>query len=285
MTDRTDGRAAWLESFKALSTFISSVIIAIAGIIVTSQYNSRQLELARNRAESELTLTRLREIAGLIPRLGSDQQQERRAGARGLGLYGAPALPALTALLADTAAAVPAAAVQSILIIGDTAVPLLTRIVRDSRATGWQRAWALHALGELQSDSAAPLAIKALHNRKEHFEVLRTAAGVLGLVQSKENVPALLSALHRYREKDWLIVQRSAWSLGELGDTAATELLGSLLDHQSGDVRIQAAWSLAQVNPQVAVIKLLTVAKNDSQDKVRTAATNAIEWARDTMQQ
>ena len=104
---------SFLEIAKLSSSFISTVLIALASVFVTTQYNNKQLEIAQ-----------IKEISALIPKLGSTNENERKFSAIALGLYGEGAIPALIAILDDSDEAVRTAGAKSIALIGNATVNL-----------------------------------------------------------------------------------------------------------------------------------------------------------------
>jgi HEAT repeat protein len=270
-----------LEFFKAGSTFISSVVIAVAGIIVTSNYNSKQIELQRQRSENELQLTQLREISSIIPKLGSEHEKDRRFAAIALGLHGPAALPALNAILADTSWSVREASIRSIELIGDTAVPMLIRTFRDERNDINQRAAALWALGRMpSSDSGYTIAMAAMVSPEEDPDVRKDAATVLGMIKNAAALATLRQTLGRSQAGDTLLTRNILWALGQIPDARTTADIGGLLYHRAASVRIQAIWSLAYVNPQEALRLLPDIAGADPDQVIRREATYALERAR-----
>ena len=103
-------RESRLETFKTFSTFLSSVVIALATFFATWVYNSKQLEISQNKALSEL-----------IPKLGDNVANVRKFNAISLALHGKNAVPALMAIIRDDKQEVRNAAATALGIIGTAA--------------------------------------------------------------------------------------------------------------------------------------------------------------------
>lgn len=257
-----------LEYFSAISTFISSVIIAATGIFLTFRYNSNQLQISRNK-----------ELADLIPRLGSPNVNERKFGAISLALYGKKAIHALIATLDDENENVRMAAVKSLGIIGEAAIPELTKTYQDRRNNRNQRGTALYALGQVRAPNAYDFAASALDDSKEDPIVRQEAATAMALLKDKRSVEKLLSVLKKSKEKDVDLTSEILWALGEIGDVANTDDIIKLLNDRSEDVRIQAVWTLGKIgNENVLSILSQVTSNNDETEKVRNAAKEASDW-------
>lgn len=265
-----------IEVFKAFSTFISSVIIASAGIIVTLTYNKQQFEITQKQAVSQMEITRIKEITTLIPKLGSENANERKFSAITLSLYGRSAVPALIAILDDENADVRDASSKALYLIGEPAILELETTFRDRRNSQNVRALSIYTLGLLKSGKAVQLAIEAVEDNSEDRIVRKDAASALGMLKDAISIPALLNAIQSKTNND--LVENSIWALGEIGKKEVNEKLVSMLNHNSDQVRVQAVWALAKLNDKNTENMLLNVIETDISQEVRTAATNAIEW-------
>lgn len=75
----------------------------------------------------------------------------------------------------------------------------------------------------------------------------------------------------------WQVVQKSAWSLGQIGDLRAVPALARLLlEHPESNVRKEAAAALATLAPDNAST-LLRRALDDPDADVRKLARRALE--------
>lgn len=108
-----------VESFKIAITFISTIVIAATGIFINHQYNKKQLKLLEQQSKDQLKLTSIKEIAKLVPKLGSENKNERKFAAIALGLYGHNSVPALKELLEDKNNDIQLASLNSLLMIAN----------------------------------------------------------------------------------------------------------------------------------------------------------------------
>ena len=265
-----------LEVFKTFSTFFSSVIIASAGIIVTLTYNSQQLEITNKQAVSQMEITRIKEISNLIPKLGSENTNERKFSAITLSLYGKDAVPALIATLGDEKMDVREASAKAIALIGEPAIPELEAAFRDSRNSENLRASSIYALGLMKSPKAEQLSIKAVEDTSENKVVRKDAATALGMLKSATGIPALLKAMQS--KTNISLVANSVWALGEIGNKEVNENIVKMLNHNNDNVRIETVWALAKLKNDNTENILRNVTRNDISQEVRDAAANAIEW-------
>lgn len=191
-----------LEIFKTFSTFFSSVIIALAGIVITTQYNNRQLEITQKQVESQLSLARIKEISTLVPKLGSSNEGERRFSAITLGLYGEDAIPALIAVIEDPKETVRRASAEALAIIGEASIPVLEETYLDKSNNPIKRGMSLYTLGLMKAKGASNHAKSALENTMENPYVRVNAANVIGFLRDKESVEILLSTLRKVKNID-----------------------------------------------------------------------------------
>jgi HEAT repeat protein len=256
-----------LQVFKAISVFISSIIIAGAGIFVTSQYNSNQLEISRNK-----------DLATLIPQLGSQDATVRKFSAISLALYGKYAVPALMVTLDDENQDVRVAAVTSLSMIGEPAIRELTKTYQDKCNSETKRSSGLYTLGRMRAPNAYELAASALEDPKENPWVRKDAAMVMGFLKEKRSVERLLSVLRESKERDVTLTSTIVWALGEIQDVPITDDLISLLDHPDETVRIYIVTALGKIGNESTLSILSRVESNDKSETVRQAAKDASAW-------
>lgn len=258
-----------LEIFKAVSTFLSSVIIAATGIFVTGQYNSGQLEISRNK-----------ELTGLIPKLGDPDANVRKFNAISLALYGKDAIPPLIATLSDQDLNVRMAGAQSLSIIGTAAIDKLTLAHKDQRNDINLRALALYTLGLMRAPNAYELAMSALGNSGENPTVRKDAATVLGFLKEQQAAKKLLSVLEESKARDKDLTLNIMFALGEIRNVAVlTDLINlRLVDHSNEEVRYQTVWALAKIGGEKVLDILSQVQASDKSERVRQAAKDAQAW-------
>ena len=262
-----NGKASFLEIISTSSTFISTVLIALVSIFVTTQYNNKQLEIAQ-----------IKEISALIPKLGSDNENERKFSAIALGLYGKNAIPPLIAILDDSKQDVRDAGSKSIALIGDEAVPALEQAFRNKKNSANLRASSLWTLGSMNAPSGFTLSREALSDPSENPIVRKDAATALGLLKDKDSVETLLKVLERAKVNDDTLTESIVWSLGQIADSSAIGSLMPLLDHSNENIRLRVVWALSQFKSNDVTKRLLVVTEKDSSEVVKQAAKKAIEW-------
>lgn len=269
-----------MEVFKAFSTFFSSVILASASIVVTLKYNQQQLEIAQKQAVSQMEITRIKEISDLIPKLGSENDNERKFSAITLSLYGESAVPALIALLEDENSTIREVSSKALTLIGEPAIPELESAFKDERNSENLRALSIYTLGGLKSEKAVQIAtnaaIKAVQDSKENKIVRKDAATALGKLKDARSIPVLLEAMQSKTNSE--LVENSIWALGEIRVKDVNKELVSMLNHNNVRVRVATVWALAKLKDENTGSILLNVAEKDLDQDVRDAATNAIEW-------
>ncbi len=277
MSGRT--RVDWLDLFKAASTFISSVIIALAGIYVTQEYNSKQLEISQRQVDSQIEIARNRELTLLIPQLGDKDAGVKRYSAISLALYGRHAVPALIAALDEENEDVQFVVSRSLSLIPSAAPDLIARFKDDRRNTPTLRSGAIYTLGLLGVDEVYGLASTTLRNSSEDPIVRKRAAEALGVLKDERAVALLLDALRVSRQRDAYLTAGIIWALRDFRSKQALGEISSLLNHPDEEVRFQAVWAIASIADEGSSSALARVAKSDSTERVRAAARNAQIWA------
>jgi HEAT repeat protein len=176
---------------------------------------------------------------------------------REMGRDAAPALPQLTALLADGSPVDRS-------VCGERTWRF--RGGENPTSPGEQAASAMVAIG---SPSYKPFA-KALGGQA--WIARKHAAWGLGALDASEAVPALVEAL---KDSEAEVREQVAWALGAIGDRRAVDgLIGALADSAPG-VRRQAAWALGAIGDRRAV-SALTKALKDADASVRKQAAWAL---------
>lgn len=271
--NKSNRKLSKLEVFQVISGFISAVIIAGAASYAAYDYNSNQLEISRNK-----------DLADLVPKLGSQDANVRKFSAISLSLYGEYAIPALIATLDDTNQDVRMAAIKSLCIIGDPAIRELTKTFQDKRNSADKRAAGLYALGRMGAPNAYELSASALEDPKEDPWVRKDAALVMGFLKEKHSVELLLSVLNKSKEKDVNLTIAIVMALGEIGeiqDVPITDDLLSLLNHPDEEVRYQTVGALGKIGNETTfdvLSRLSLVESNDKSDRVRKSAKDASAW-------
>lgn len=236
------------------------------------------MEISQRQADSQIVITRNRELANLIPNLGSPDVNIRKFSAISLALYGKDAVPALVVAIGDDDPNVRIVAAKSLSIIGDIAIPDLTKAYQDQRNNINLRASALYTLGLIRAPNSYELAASALENPRENPDVRKDAAAVLGFLREKRATEKLLSVLRKSKERDPMLTSNIVFALGEIQDVAITDDLISLLDHHDEEVRFQTVWALGKIGDENVLNILSQVESNDKSERVREAAKGASSW-------
>jgi HEAT repeat protein len=257
MTDEKPKREQRLDTFKTFSTFLSSVVIAVASFFATQNYNAGQLEIARNRALSEL-----------VPKLGDNDANLRKFTAISLALYGKNAVPALMAVLQDERKEVQLAAMTSLGIIGEPAAADVESTYNDKRNSPLLRANALYTLGLMKNPVAMNLAMAALENIQENTVVLQGAAAIFGMMPDKRAVYPLLSAL-KANQGDTLLILNILGAFSKIKDIAETKEVVKYAFYPNENIRVWALWALKEIGDTTVVDDLRRVELTDSSERVR----------------
>ena len=260
-------KSTFLEIVKVSSTFLSTVLIALASFFVTMEYNKKQLEIAQ-----------IKEISSLIPKLGSENANERKFSAIALGLYGNGAIPALIAILDDTDQDVRNAGAASIVVIGDVAIPSLERTFSDKKKSTNLRAMSLWTLGAMKAESGLMLASVALADPMENPDVRKDAASALGFIKDSHSTGLLLKVLDHSKDHDIILTKNIVWALGQIAAPSTSDRLVSLLSSPDESLRLVVVRALSQFKSTDVSAKLSVVMKEDSSEKVRKAAEESLEW-------
>lgn len=91
----------------------------------------------------------------------------------------------------------------------------------------------------------------------------RTIVDKWGQVRAKSAVPALI-AIIKDREEDLLLIQMAIFSLGEIGDGAATAALSASFDEAEADTKIAILIALNKIGGEGARMLLLRASKDPS---------------------
>ncbi len=123
------------------------------------------------------------------------------------------------------------------------------------------RAMVAKQFGEMGSIavSAGPGLIAVLKDQ-ESSEIRENAATALGKIGIKDAVNPLISVLES--EKDEYAKRAMCWSLGELRNPNATEILIKMLKNKDKDTRANAAEALGKIKHPDSIIPLLSTSKD-----------------------
>lgn len=219
-----DEKIPFIEKFKALSLFLSSVVISCVGIYLTHQI-----------AESQTEIARINNITKMIQIISSENKAERRMAAISLGLYGKSAVPALIALLGDPDGDVRLAATEALSVIGDPAYQVLRERFENKLNDTNVRAGSLYALGKMRNPRVKQLALRALNDEKEDATVKKDAINALGFIKDISATKQLSEILTQSKHE--AILKSTIWSLGEINTRESKNILTSYLSHAPEDLK------------------------------------------------
>lgn len=212
----TEEKENSLEKFKALSVFLSSVVISCVGVYLTHQI-----------AKSQTDIARINNITKMIQSISSDNAKERRMAAISLGLYGESSVPALIALLDDDDAEVRLAATEALSVIGDPAYQVLKERFENKLNATNIRSGSLYALGKMRNPKVRKLALSALNDDHEHIIVKKDAVTALGFIRDASSTDLIEKVLAQSNHEDTL--KNSVWALGQFNTKKSKKILEGYL--------------------------------------------------------
>ena len=272
LNEKSSSNGFSLEILKALSLFLSSVVIALTGTLLTYRYNSSQLEINRNK-----------ELSVLIPRLYSADPKEKMQSVIGLSLYGESAVLPLMSLWGYDANNVPLnmEIINSIVYIGDIAIPYLLKVYNNPAEDDRKRSYVLFALIRLNYKDSKSLIKDKLYHIDNDPQVLVGAARSAGLIDYKEMTPRLVQISKAFRKNpdpDYIyLVSNIAFALKYLGGKQAKEEIKELLDSPYSTVREEAIKSMTVLGDKNDIPKLTDISLQDSIQNIRQLAWYAIK--------
>lgn len=238
----TEGKLTFLDKFKAISIFLSTVVISATGLYLNYSHNLTESVKTSKIANAQIEVARINAITEILPKLAAKDTQERRLAAISLGLYGKTGIPALLAALDDPEQMVVSAAIESLAVIGETAFPALKRSFLNEQYSDNVRAGSIYAIAKMRHPDAAILAREAVFDETENMAVRRNAGTALGFIKDKKSVPGLINLLKTTQNKDLII--SCLWSLGQIGDKSARNIVETYLSHEDETVKQYAEATL-----------------------------------------
>lgn len=210
-------------------------------------------------------------VEALIAALGRSKEAFHSKIVSTLGkIGGARVVPPLIAELNRDAVVISHDAGYALTCIGEAAVEPLIAVIKSARGS-WSLRCAADALGRIGDPRAvAPLIDLSHHTlvevRYSSAEALRDMGDVA--------VEGLLTAL---KDKDWHIRETAARALGRPDNQRAVEPLIAALGDEHPFIRLSAAGSLGRIGDERAIEPLFDTTLNDSDEKVRNTATDALK--------
>lgn len=179
---------------------------------------------------------------------------------RGIGKKAAPAVPALIQNLADQDFYVVTSAANTLIVIGDSAIPpLLTSVLGDHQQV---KLMSIGILGEIRNPISIPTLIQLLQNNDEKIRCSTIRAlGKIGK-QSVTAIPSLKDLLGN----DSLFVKREVLeALGNINAPSALEALTKALDvEHNSQLRYTAVEAIAKFkNEAISAIPALVLLLNE----------------------
>ncbi|MGD1047042.1 MAG: HEAT repeat domain-containing protein [Bacteroidota bacterium] len=259
----------FLEVFKIISVFISTVVIAIASLMVTQSFNKSQVEISRSK-----------EVVELAKNLSSQDKQTRIVSAVMLANYGERAIPVLVAALTDTDINMLTAAELSLKVIGEPAERYVENAYLNAKNPflSVSRATYLHALGMMHAGCAFDLASKAINDSSEAWNVRTDAAKVLGLLMDKRAIPILEKIIDKDRVVWDPVREQAIYSLGTFRAKESVRYILPYIHAHYDPVRRSAVWALGRLGDPTLIDSLTLIANNDKNAVVKAEALNAMDY-------
>ena len=132
--------------------------------------------------------------------------------------------------------------------------------------------YVIEPLGKIADPRAVDALLKLTNHPSEY--VRRAVVGALGVINDPRGIHPLIQALH---DSDKSVRAYAAEGLGIIGGPRAVEPLIVALDDGDADVRLYAVRSLDLLKDIRAVEPLIAVSVNDTVERVRTKAREALK--------
>jgi hypothetical protein len=269
MSNENDGDkkgGIFLEVVKALSVFLSSVVIALAGALLTFQYNSSQLEISRNK-----------ELAELVPKLRAIDPNARLQAIISLSLYGKNAVRPLVSVWADTLDYITKLeTLNSIVAIGDVATPQLLETYQNPYEVSSKREWAFLTLVMVKYSNSEKLIREALYNDDLDLNIVRVAALGAGFLKYKDMTQRLVEISRKYRDdaEHTQTIVNVTDALKSMGNKMAKDEIIDLLHCSNWQVRWQAVNSMRVLGTKEDIGRLSKIASEDENESIRKKASD-----------
>lgn len=258
-----------IEKLKAISLFVSSIIISLTGTFLTFKYNSNQLDISRNK-----------ELSYLLPKLKSLNINEKRQAITALSLYGKDAILPLMSVWTDTAhvSQTNEEVLNSIVMIGDVAIPYLYSAYTNSFEVSQKRQWALLTLIKLDFKNSKELIKEALFSNPFNPDIAGAAILGAGILHYKEMTPRIIEISKAYRDdsNNIYIVENIPTALGYLGGNDAKKEIYNLLINRNPDIRINALFGMQTIADSTDINKLTNIIKKERTPCIKSLGESII---------
>ncbi|NSW75431.1 MAG: HEAT repeat domain-containing protein [Candidatus Atribacteria bacterium] len=118
--------------------------------------------------------------------------------------------------------------------------------------------------------------IEALRDESKDPFVREDSAEALGKIGNPIAIPPLIEAFQEMDAENSDLWWKASWALLKIKDPRVTESLLEALQHDIPQVRMGAAYTLGEIGDIRAVEPLITVLREDQEERVRTQAAHAL---------
>ena len=267
--DNSQKRTSSLDVIKAISVFLSTIIISLTGTFLSSMYNSSQLEINRNK-----------ELSVLIPKLNSPEFSQRFDAIVELSLYGKNAvLPLISKWTNSQDLLTNNEVLNSLLIIGKDAIPYLLEIYHNTYEQSIKREWCLVAIVKLKYKDSEKLITEVLTNNYGDYNIVCGAVLAAGEIKCKGLVPKLVQICDKFRDQDntTYLVRNIAFALGQIGGSDAKNEIKKLLNNSNLEVRRNAVLAMANLGDKGDITQLFKIGLADTDEQLRSDAKYIIK--------
>jgi|GEM_PF-6828843 hypothetical protein len=245
ITHKPENKGTLLEHLKALSLFMSTVVIALFGTILTAEFNNSQIEINRNK-----------ELSVIIPQLTSPDRNVRKQAIIAMSLYGVPAIFPLAAIWDDGFVDGTNQDVSnSIVVIGKSAIPELLQIYNNPWETPLKRDWSLMTLCLLKYPKTQKLIESAFKDATSTYIVLEAAAMSAGVLKYSQFTPELRELVEQFKDDEnaHSVVINSISALGFIPDSMTMRELSALCFEKDSSLINETLTSLARIGSPEAM--------------------------------
>ena len=268
--EKKDNGNFLLEIIKTVSLFLSTVVVALTGYFLTYQYNSSQIEINKSK-----------ELSLLLPKLKSADENEIRQSIIGLSLYGKSAVLPLISTWSDSKSfEINTEILNSIISIGDVAIPDLLKVYNNRYEDENKRSWCLLALVNLKYKDSNKLIHNILYNNCTEYTILTTGALCAGQLKCHEMTSRLIQICEKLKDKEKedlsLLLNNIIYSLGELGGSEAKKEIKVFLENKNEVLKERALRSYMKFENKDDLALLTKIASEDENETIRNLALYSI---------
>ena len=236
--------ANYLEYFKALSIFLSSVVIALFGTFITAQYNLNQIQINRNK-----------ELSVIIPKLASQDKTEKLQAIYTMSLYGKSSLLPLISIWGTSPDyTINLAISNSIVAIGESAIPTLLNVYQNIWEDNQTREWVLVTLFKLKYKGSNELIRNAFQDASTPYVIKCASVLGAGFLRYSEFAPTLKQFIETFKSDTihYKIVKNSVWALSFFSDSLIIKDIESAATFPDSRIQVEAVTGIARLGSSVA---------------------------------